>query len=188
MRYEGQQPGDKSYAMGTGWLIAPDLLVTAGHNVFDWSGYGRGLGKAVDIKAYIGYHGRSSINSPIVQFRSGKVVVTNAQWVVDRNNRHADVAFVKLDKPFTGNLRLFTYKSTPESGDDMIGVVGYPADKTLEDADGREEKGALMWEQFTSTTYVLDSAKNKGRGMLKYRISTFGGEFWILFIPVIMFR
>ncbi|CAP61901.1 uncharacterized protein PODANS_5_2000 [Podospora anserina S mat+] len=176
MRYEGQQPGDKSYAMGTGWLIAPDLLVTAGHNVFDWSGYGRGLGKAVDIKAYIGYHGRSNINSPIVQFRSGKVVVTNAQWVVDRNNRHADVAFVKLDKPFTGNLRLFTYKNTPESGDDMIGVVGYPADKTLEDADGREEKGALMWEQFTSITYVLDSAKNKGRGMLKYRISTFGGQ------------
>ncbi|KAK0673566.1 hypothetical protein QBC41DRAFT_240965 [Cercophora samala] len=176
MRYEGQPPGDKAYAMGTGWLIAPDLLVTAGHNVFDWSGFGRGLGKAVDIKAYIGYHGRSNINSPIVQCRSAKVIVTNAQWVVDRNNRHADVAFIKLDNPFTGNLRLFTYKNTPESGDDMIGVVGYPADKTLEDSDGREEKGALMWEQFTSTTYVLDSAKNKGRGMLKYRISTFGGQ------------
>ncbi|KAK4187337.1 hypothetical protein QBC35DRAFT_234478 [Podospora australis] len=176
MRYEGQDGNPNAYAMGTGWLISPDTLVTAGHNVYDWSGFGTGLGRAVDIKAYIGYHGRESLKSPIVQSRSGKIVVTTAEWIMSKENRHRDVAFIRLDRPFEGNLRLFSYKATPETGDDMIGVVGYPADKSLVDEDGRDEKGAQMWEQFNSTTYVLDSAKNQGKGMLKYRISTFGGQ------------
>jgi V8-like Glu-specific endopeptidase len=44
--------------MGTGWLIAPNLLVTAGH-----CGYDQSYGPVQEIKAYIGYKGRASVNS-----------------------------------------------------------------------------------------------------------------------------
>lgn len=36
MKYEHQAPDDERVAMGTGWLIRPDLMATAGHNVYDW--------------------------------------------------------------------------------------------------------------------------------------------------------
>ena len=177
MRYERQDPRDRAYAMGTGWLVRPDLLVTAGHNVYNWSGGpdGEGLGKAVHIKCYIGYHGRDSIGTPVVQQRLAKNAVTTAEWLTSKDNRHRDVAFIQVDRPFEGNLRLFSYLPTPKSGDEMIGVVGYPADKSLADSDGREEKGATMWEQFTDVQYNLEDPKNKPT-MLKYRISTFGGK------------
>ena len=164
--------------MGTGWLIRPDLLVTAGHNVYNWSAgaNGEGLGKAVYIKCYIGYHGRDLVGTPAVQQRLAKNVVTTAEWLTSKDNRHRDVAFIQVDRPFEGNLRLFSYLPTPKSGDEMLGVVGYPADKILIDTDGREEKGAVMYEQFTDVQYNLEDPKNKPT-MLKYRISTFGGKY-----------
>ncbi|KAK4207308.1 hypothetical protein QBC37DRAFT_456034 [Rhypophila decipiens] len=173
MRYEGQKPDDKGFAMGTGWLISPDTMVTAGHNVFDWAGAERGLGKAIHIKCYIGYHGRDNLNSPIVQSRLAKTVVAPAEWLASRENRHRDVAFIKVDRPFEGNLRTLVYKPTPQSGNDMLGVVGYPADKFLtSELDGREERGAIMYEQFSEVAYNLLAPEN----VLKYRISTFGGQ------------
>lgn len=187
MCYEGQQFGDKFYVMGIGWFIVLDFLVIVGYNVFDWFGYGRGFGKVVDIKVYIGYYGCFNINFFIVQFCLGKVVVINVQWVVDCNNCYVDVVFVKFDKFFIGNFCFFMYKNIFESGDDMIGVVGYFVDKIFEDVDGCEEKGVFMWEQFISIIYVFDLVKNKGRGMFKYWILIFGGEFWIFFFFVIMF-
>ncbi|KAI0910811.1 trypsin-like cysteine/serine peptidase domain-containing protein [Ustulina deusta] len=176
MRYEKQSPDDHAYAMGTGWLISSNLLVTAGHNVYSWAGSEGGLGRAAHINCYIGYHGRDSIDSPIVQHRFAKTVVTTAEWLTSKDNRHRDVAFIQLDRPFTGNLRVFSYKPTPKVGDEMLGVVGYPADKTLADKDGREEKGALMYEMFNDIQYNLEDKKSNPLQMLKYRISTFGGQ------------
>ncbi|TRX90054.1 hypothetical protein FHL15_008973 [Xylaria flabelliformis] len=176
MRYEKQDSADPTWAMGTGWLISPDTLVTAGHNVYSWAGGEEGLGRAVHIRCYIGYHGRDSIDSPIVQRRYARNIVTTAEWLTSKENRHRDVAFIQLDRPFEGNLRLFSYKPTPKVGDEMIGVVGYPADKSVVDKDGREEKGALMYEMFNDIQYNLEDKKNNPLQMLKYRISTFGGQ------------
>ncbi|KAM7199747.1 Trypsin-like cysteine/serine peptidase domain containing protein [Naviculisporaceae sp. PSN 640] len=172
MRFEGQGPNDKTYAMGTGWLISPDTIVTAGHNAFDWSGYGRGLGKAVHIKCYIGYQGKDLVDSPDVQCRLAKTIVTPAEWVASRENRHRDMSIIRVDRPFTGNLRLFQYKPTPPAGNIMLGVVGYPADKVIENSDGVTERGAIMYEQFNEVAYTLEAPDN----VLKYRISTFGGQ------------
>jgi V8-like Glu-specific endopeptidase len=176
MRYEKQRPDDSAYAMGTGWLISPDVLVTAGHNVYSWASGEEGLGRAVHIKCYIGYHGRDSINSPIVQCRMAKTVVTTAEWLTSKDNRHRDVSFIQLDRPFEGNLRVFSYAPTPKAGEEMIGVVGYPADKFIVDKDGREEKGAMMYEMFNDVSYNLEDKKSNPLQMLKYRISTFGGK------------
>ena len=77
MHYEGQDPDDTRYAMGTGWLIRPDLLVTAGHCAFDWSQRnGKGFERATEVKAYIGYNGKQSVNDSSVQFRTGVKIVT----------------------------------------------------------------------------------------------------------------
>ena len=46
------------WMMSTGWLIRPDLVVTAGHVVYD-KGYG--LGQVTEIQCYIGYNGIDSV-------------------------------------------------------------------------------------------------------------------------------
>ncbi|KAK3385884.1 hypothetical protein B0H63DRAFT_394716 [Podospora didyma] len=175
MRYEGQEKGSHQYAMGTGWLISPDILVTAGHNVYDWSGEDVGYGRAVHIKAYIGYHGKNNAASVITQTRVAKRIVTTGEWLESRENRHRDVAIIQLDSAFTGNLRPFRYKATPNGKDLMMGVVGFPADKSSADKDDGE-KGAEMYEEFQGVRTNLAKEKINPLGMLQYRISSFGGQ------------
>ncbi|KAJ5662231.1 uncharacterized protein N7477_009847 [Penicillium maclennaniae] len=171
MSYEG---GPASRSMGTGWLITPDLLVTAGHCVYDHKNQEReGYGRVNVMKCHIGYNGRDSLNTPDVQTRTARRIVTTGEWVDSGNNRHKDVAFVQLDRPFTGNLRLFNYKATPIKGYEMIGVVGYPGDRTLSDKDGMDEQGAQMYELFGAIMY---NRNENVLQMLQYKLSTFGGQ------------
>lgn len=167
--FVNRDTGESLWMMGTGWLIRPDLLVTAGHVVYDW---GRRLGAATQIKCYIGYNGRDSVKGPDVQPRYGKTIVTTAEWITAVDNRPRDVAFIQVHKPFTGALRTFGFVDTPASDTCLLGVVGYPGDKAL-DSGGRTETGAQMYEQFKKTTYSLDSG---ARHMIEYKVSTFGGE------------
>lgn len=151
--------------MGTGWLIRPDLLVTAGHVIYDW---GRRLGPADQIKCYIGYNGKESVRSPQVQARYGAKVVTPAGWIEASSNRQQDVAFIQLDRPFTGNLRLFSYLDTPQTGNGIyLGIVGYPGDRMLQD-----EQGAQMYEEFARSDYNIGESPHH---MVEYSISTFAG-------------
>ncbi|KAJ5646698.1 hypothetical protein N7490_003070 [Penicillium lividum] len=170
MSYEGSPAGAEMASMGTGWLIRPDLLVTAGHCVYDHS---QGFGRVNTMLCHIGYNGRDSLRSPDVQSRFAKKIVTTGEWIDSRDNRHRDVAFVQLDKPFTGNLRLISFAPTPMKGREMIGVVGYPGDYHLEDGDGIDEIGAQMYELFQEIEY--DRQENALK-MLQYRLSTFRGQ------------
>ncbi|KAK0610872.1 hypothetical protein B0T14DRAFT_314903 [Immersiella caudata] len=163
--------------MATGWLMRSDIVVTAGSNVFDWTNLARPLGKAMQIKCYIGYHGGSSVGAPSVQFRLAKAVVTTPEWLAGPDNRHRDIAFLQLDRPFEGNLRLFGRKeTTPVQGHFMLGVVGYPGDKGR-DAGLYDEYGGEMYEMFTTQKYNLhDPPSNNAAGLLEYDISTRGGQ------------
>lgn len=64
-----QDPSTKSRRtlIATGWLIAPDLIVSAGHCVFDWE---HNLNQVTEIKAYIGYDGRASVGRYLDYFFS----------------------------------------------------------------------------------------------------------------------
>lgn len=110
---------------------------------------------------------------PSVQSRFTKRIVTTGECIDSRDNRHRDVAFVQPDRPFEGNLRLFSYANTPMKGSEMVGVVGYPGDMHLVDRDGIDEAGAQMYELFQEIKYDRDENALK---MLQYRFSSFGGK------------
>jgi V8-like Glu-specific endopeptidase len=176
IRYAGQEPEDTRYAMATGWLIRDDILVTAGHCAFDWTLKDtEGLGRAVEVKAYIGYHGKASVNEGVlasgsVQFRYGVKVVTTEGWLKGGSDRNNDVAFVQLNRPFD-DITPFEYQSTPLLGSEVIGVVGYPADRIY-----KEESGGQMYEEFRQTRWNLDHSAGK---LLEYRINTFRGKYLV---------
>ena len=104
--------------MGTGWLVSPDVFVTAGHCSYDWS---HQLGRATEVKAYIGYSGRQSEKSPNVQFRHVKRIVTTEGWVKTKGQKSFDVSFMQLDKPFSGTVPI-QFAETPAKGIMGIGV------------------------------------------------------------------
>ncbi|KAJ7770928.1 hypothetical protein DFH07DRAFT_735221 [Mycena maculata] len=156
------------WMMGTGWLIGPDLLVTAGHVVFDKA---YGCGATTQIKCYIGYNGVQSVPKkeiPAVQPRYGSKVVTTESWIRDNDARPRDVAFIQVHKAFTGKLNAFRFTDTVSPITMRLGVVGYPGDKNL-----NGEEGAQMYELFEVTTFELE--KNP-RHMIQYKISTAGGQ------------
>jgi V8-like Glu-specific endopeptidase len=166
LRYEKQKSEDP-WAMATGWLIRDDLLVTAGHCAFDWS---HNLGRLTHIKAYLGYSGKGSISDSNVQFRKGKRVVTTSEWLTTRGNKSHDVSFIQLQHPFT-KVQPIRFVDTPKSGTLVLGVVGYPGDKT----DGNTgEAGARMYQMFRETPYNLEESRDR---MLEYTIDTYGGKY-----------
>ena len=153
--------------MGTGWLVAPDVLVTAGHCVHMWQ---NAWGHASKINAYIGYSGRASIGTSNVQTRRGVRAVTTEGWLTSNENRKNDVGFVKLDRPFD-NVVPFEIGTTPTQGEEKLCVVGYPGDMYDRTT---KEKGYYMFEEFVPTKFNLTT--DKPADMLSYKISTFNGK------------
>lgn len=166
--------------MATGWLIAPDLLVTAGHVAYDF-GQTTQYGKAVIVKAYMGYSGAvnltpanlGSVNGvePAVQLRYGATFITTTGWLQSGGQaERADVAFLKLAGPFTGNFKPFSYITTPSPASNVnIDVVGYPADEK----NSAGEEGADMYQCSANTTWDLSTDFGN---LLTYQIDTYPGE------------
>lgn len=160
--------------MGSGWLIDDQTLITAGHVVYD-PNYGR----TTQLRCYIGYNGRDSVDDPSsgVQVSFGQYIVTTAEWV-SKAIRQRDFAIIRLNKPFSGNLRIFGYVTTPlaETIGLHLGVVGYPGDLALKSQAGIHEEGAQMYENFNVVRW--DLAKSRTH-MIEYApedISTAGGQ------------
>ena len=109
-RMEGHDAQDP-WMMGTGWLIAPDLIVTAGHMSFDWD---HKFGFVKEMKAWIGYYGRNNVGDTSVQLRHGQTVATPAEWIKAPREQY-DASFIKVDKPFTG-VEPMMYSDTPAKG------------------------------------------------------------------------
>ena len=173
MRFENQRETDERWGMGTGWLVEPDVVVTAGHCVYD---HASGMGRAIRINAYIGYNGRDSVSDPNcdVQFRKGLRVATTAGWLASSSNRTSDVSFVKLASPFQYvDNQLISYKATPVKGEDKLWIVGYPGDKALTDKKGNSETGAQMYKASGDIKWDLESSN---KHMLDHVIPTGGGK------------
>lgn len=162
IQYDGQATGSDEYAMGTGWMISSDTLVTAGHCAYNWDGYGR----AKTIKVYAGYYGKSW-----TEYSAGKTVATTAGWLAGSKNKTKDVAFVQLQNSFKKVTKPFTYEPTPLEGNENLFIVGYPADKTVT-VDGHQIRGGQMWESKGAIKWNLAETEY----MLSYMLSTSGGR------------
>ena len=74
---------------GTGWLIAKDLVVTAGHVIYDSKDKWGGL---YSMKVCIGYNGNDHSN---LESRYGKFVAAPTEWIKDLDAKY-DVGFVSF--------------------------------------------------------------------------------------------
>lgn len=128
------------------------------------------MGRATEVKAYIGYDGSQSEKEPGVQFRHVKRIVTTEGWVTTKGQKSFDVSFMQVETPFTG-ITPVRFEDTPSQGSMVLGVVGYPGDLS----DKRTgEKGAHMYECFLPTEFDIATQADT---MLEYEIDTFGGKF-----------
>ncbi|KAJ7860688.1 hypothetical protein B0H14DRAFT_2744005 [Mycena olivaceomarginata] len=166
-RFQDPVTKEFKWLMGSGWLIRDDVLVTAGHLVYNRT---HNYCAVSQIKCYIGYNGAQSVPSQDLPFtyegiaaqaRYGSKVITPESWTTDEvAPRRHDVAFIQVHRPFTGDLSLFEYIDTPAmvTLPVELGVVG-PGDQ--------------MYESFNETIYNLNDHRLH---MISYTISTYGGQ------------
>ncbi|KAF5576009.1 glutamyl endopeptidase [Fusarium pseudocircinatum] len=129
IRFEGQDASDTRHAQATGWLIMPHLIITAAHCVYDNT---YDFGRAVQVRDFVGYNGKNSIEQPGVQFRRGLQVVAPKDWIISDTNRASDVAFIKVEE-FSNVVRIAQQPTVGQSGSPIltngesksIGVASY---------------------------------------------------------------
>ncbi|KAL4950612.1 hypothetical protein BDW69DRAFT_197119 [Aspergillus filifer] len=117
LRYENSE--EDTWNVATGFLVRDDLVVTAGHCVYDWN---YDLGELTEVKVFIGYTGRQNVENPEVEFRVGKSVATTPDWMEKGGRKEADLAFIKLNRPFD-DVTPFRYRNTPTNERTQIGVM-----------------------------------------------------------------
>ena len=149
--------GEQFGGTASGWLIAPDIVVTAAHCVYQGFPNARykSIARATSILVCIGYNGTESMGDEGVEQRWGKRVAVPTPWTRHEWG-HYDVAFIHLEKPFdTGAV--ISYAPTPLSGKEILGVVGYQKDG---------EEGEHMFENFDHVWYDL----NMNNGILGHTL------------------
>ncbi|EXL76694.1 hypothetical protein FOPG_08591 [Fusarium oxysporum f. sp. conglutinans race 2 54008] len=164
IQFEGQDPSDAHHAQATGWLIMPHLIITAAHCVYDHT---YKYGKAVHVRAFVGYSGKNSIDQPGVQFRRGLRAVISKDWIISDTNRASDVAFIKVEE-FNNIVRISQQPTTGFVNKMLLSVVGYPCDKSLGD-----ERGAQTYEMTKTTDCDLSKT---AFNMLEHTMSFSGGQ------------
>ncbi|KAH7195411.1 ergosterol biosynthesis ERG4/ERG24 family-domain-containing protein [Fusarium oxysporum] len=165
IQFKGQDPSDARHAQATGWLIMPNLIITAAHCVYDHT---YNFGKAVHVRAFVGYNGKNSIDQPGVQFRRGLRAVIPKDWIISDTNRASDVAFIKVEE-FNNIVRISQQPTTGFVNKMLLSVVGYPCDKSLGD-----ERGAQMYERTKTTECDLSKT---AFNMLEHTMSFAGGKY-----------
>ncbi|KAL4770111.1 hypothetical protein BDW60DRAFT_224350 [Aspergillus nidulans var. acristatus] len=161
LRFENNEAD--TWVVATGFCVRDDLVATAGQSVYNWE---YELGELTEAKVYLGYTGKQNIDNPEVEFRFGKRVATTPEWMEKGGRREANLAFIKLNKPFR-EVTPYDYRDTPESDMMNIGVVGYAGDLKK-----NGEPGATLYECFQDTKWSLDKSRWQ---MLEYQIDYYGG-------------
>ena len=97
-------------------------------------------------------------------------VAVLAHWLSSYKARSSDFAVIKLHKPFSViQDALLKVETTPPSGEEILGVIGFPGDKWVVNKDGTSEAGTKMYESWKVTAWDVKS------GMPPHSIPTSGG-------------
>jgi len=146
----GNLGDDGPWAMGTGFLTAPDMVLTAAHNV-----YHHKYGRATVVWACVGY------GTSTVQRAYGRTIAVPEEWLNVEVAK--DFAVVRVHEAFKGSLHILPLTPNTFHGVLTISVPGFPFDQVI---DG--EEGARLYEGETE----MELPGVGARGLLQHRVST----------------
>jgi glutamyl endopeptidase len=141
-------------AIGTGWLVGPRTIVTAGHCVFSTQFFG-GWASTIEVSP-----GRNGIEFPHRTFRSTRFSSLD-RWV-EHEDPDFDIGCIHLSEPIGEALGWFAVAAlSPEELEGyLVNVSGYPADR------GRGT------EQYHHKNRVLRVTERR----VFYDVDTYGGQ------------
>lgn len=141
-------------AIGTGWLVGPKTVVTAGHCVFSNTFFG-GWAQSITL-----IPGRDDSEAPFGQTVATRFSATD-RWVASED-ADFDIGCIHLEEPIGDTVGWFAIGALPE--DELTGflinVSGYPGDR----GNGRE--------QYFHKNRILRVTDRR----IFYDVDTFGGQ------------
>jgi len=151
----GEQPAG-SYCSGS--LVAPDVIMTAGHclSVGDSSTNGLDVPECADIKFVFGYALKSpgappGKADPADVYRCAGVIARGFPGI---GSRTSDYALLRLDRPVRNRAPVPLNRGKGVSAGNGVGVIGYPSGLPLKIAAGAAVRDASSPVFFTAN---LDS-------------------------------
>lgn len=133
-------PG-KPYLHGTGVLVSPNLVLTAGHNLYNF--LGRRGNRASGVHVYFALNGKSTQATRV--YVSNKNFITIREWADDRN-KGFDYAGIILPTKVGSRFGWMSLQARGE-GDYHIAVnnLGYPLDCPKGAANQCPQPGTTQW-------------------------------------------
>lgn len=143
-----------SGAIGTGWLVGPRTVITAGHCVYSTQFFG---GWASSIEVIPGCNGMETPFGSVTSSRFSSVDL----WV-EKEEPDFDIGCIHLDQPIGDEVGWFAVGSSPadELPGFMVNISGYPADR----GGGNE--------QYFHANRILRVSERR----IFYDVDTFGGQ------------
>lgn len=143
-----------SGAIGTGWLVGPRTLLTAGHCVFSNTFFG-GWADRIEIRA-----GRNGDEEPFAVVQSRRFSSVD-RWV-HSEDPDFDIGAIHLEEPLGDEVGWFAVGALPTDQLEsfLVNISGYPGDR----GNGRE--------QYFHANRILRVTERR----LFYDVDTFGGQ------------
>jgi len=144
-------------AIGTGWLVGPRTLITAGHCVFSNNFFG---GWASTIEAIPGLNGHGLESRPFGSIRSTEFSSVD-RWT-DVEDADFDIGCIHLTEDIGTELGWFAIGalSPIELESYLVNISGYPGDR------------GAGYEQYYNQNRILRVSERR----VYYEVDTFGGQ------------
>jgi V8-like Glu-specific endopeptidase len=166
---QGKQPPLGPYHVGTGTLIHPKLILTAAHNLFDWS-LG-GSTSAVEVT----FNGTTPVTSTVVDVVEEWKDTTNTNPDSMSPLSPFDCGVIFLDNANANRLAAIPRAAVLRTTIDqirnvLVGVVGYPSDPRRRDLFNRQAWGSSPALDVTNpprdyrVAYATDSLEGMSGG------------------------
>lgn len=152
--------------IGTGWLIGPKTVVTAGHCIYSREEYDN-QGNQVGVGPMKRYRVRAGVNAELGDALAEAGVTdmaTTKQWI-DQGMTAYDFGVLYLDKSIGDEDELGHFSfGTLDQGDEeaLVCVAGYPYDKQV-------SRNGSMWADVNRVSSITDQ-------QLGYQVDTLGGH------------
>lgn len=146
--------GNGGGAIGTGWLVGPRTVVTAGHCVYSTTFFG-GWASRIEVLP-----GRNGADIPFGSAKSRRF--SSVDLWVEQENPDFDIGCIHLDQPLGETVGWFAVGALPaeELPGYLVNISGYPGDRG---------GGA---EQYFHKNRILRVTERR----IFYDIDTFGGQ------------